>query len=59
MINAEIMNEIMRDGKVTHIEKFVGEDGMRINQFTIEYNDEEYLMTSINGEWAYFHRTIR
>ena len=59
MINAEIMEEILRDGKVIHIEKFNGADGMRINQFTIEYEGEEYPMTSINGEWAYFHRTIR
>lgn len=57
-VEKKICDDVLRDGTITRDEEFDCE-GKVVRQYAVEYAGEEYLMTKYDGEWIYFHHTIR
>ena len=52
-----ICDEILRYGTIIKDNEYEC-DGDCIRQYTMKYENEEYIMTKCNGEWIYFNHII-
>lgn len=50
---------VLNGGMVIEKNEFVSGEGISVECYTVEYLGEEYTLTKNDGEWVYFHHTIR
>lgn len=54
-----ICDDVLRYGTIKTDIEFRNNNLELIRQYVIELDDEEYHMTKIDGEWSYFHHSIK